>query len=84
MAEMTTEMEMRAAIAELAEKDEEFRARLLDNPAEAIHDAFRIMIPPGVTLQVHEETRDSFHLVLPPSAQLTEQELAGVVAGGKW
>ena len=83
MAQMRTEAELRAEITAKAASDEEFRAKLLDNPAEAVSDAFRIAIPQGVTLQVHEETRNSFHLVLPPSAQLTEQELAGVV-GGNW
>lgn len=81
MAQMMTESELRAAITEKATNDEEFRARLLDNPADAVNDAFEITIPPGYSLQVHEETRNEFHLILPPSASLSQEELAGVVGG---
>ena len=81
MTAMMNESEMRASVADRAANDEDFRAQLLSDPAAAIHDAFGIALPSSITLQVHEETRDSFHLVLPPSASLTEQELAGVVGG---
>ena len=80
---LLTESELRMAITEAATNDEEFRAKLLDNPAEAVEEAFDIELPSGLTFQVHEETRDSFHLVLPPSAQLTQEELAAV-SGGNW
>lgn len=81
MVEMMNEQELRAAVTDLAAEDEDFRAKLLSDPARAFEDAFSIPVPAGVTIQVHEETRSEFHLVLPRSARLSEEELASVLGG---
>ena len=65
-----------------AGSDEAFRARLLENPNEAVREALDINVPSSFKLNVYEEDANSFHLVLPPSDRLTESELASV-AGGK-
>lgn len=65
-----------------AESDDAFRARLLDNPNDAVREALSLNIPSNVTLKVHEEDATSIHLVLPANRELSEEELASI-AGGK-
>ena len=78
---MKTRTEMEAELIARVVADDAFRALLLENPKEAIQQAFEVAIPENFTIQVHEENSMTAHLVLPPSDQLTQEDLA-VVAGG--
>ena len=79
--EMMTAAEMRERLIAKAAKDDEFRARLLANPKDAIQNEWGVTIPDGFTLEVHEEAMDTSHLVLPPPAHLSEAELNQVTGG---
>ena len=57
-----------------AEKDGEFRARLLAGPEDAIAEELGVALPEGHRVQVHEETDALTHLVLPPRSKLSEEE----------
>ena len=57
-----------------ADKDEEFRARLLANPKEAIALELGVTIAEGAEVHVHEETDAATHLVLPPKGRFSEEE----------
>ena len=62
-----------------AMKDEAFRQELLANPKAVLEHELGITIPPGLTIQVHEETPTTVHLVLPegtPSSELWELDAA--------
>ncbi len=78
---MKTRTELEAELIARVVADDAFRALLLENPKEAIQQAFGVTIPEDFTIQVHEENSMTAHLVLPPSDQLTQEDLA-VVAGG--
>ena len=63
--------------------DEEFRARLLANPAAVLAEV-GVNVPRGVSVVVLEDTRDKAHFVIParPSSKdLYEQDLAKVIWG---
>jgi hypothetical protein len=62
-------------------EDAEFRARLVADPNGALAQEFDGEVPPGFTVEVHEETESTAHLVLPPAGLLTEADLAGVGGG---
>ena len=80
-----TQAEMQETVLTRAGEDEEFRARLLADPREAIEEATGAPIPDVFTVEVHAESATTFHLVLPPTARLTEEEMAQVFAGtGDW
>ena len=82
---MRTQEEMRPEIISKAVDDEAFRARLLENPKEAIQEAFGVTISDGLTIEVHEESAMTAHLVLPSSSRLTSDDLNAVVGGiGPW
>ena len=74
------EVELIARVAD----DDAFRARLLENPKEAIRQAAGIDIPEDFNVQVHEENSVTVHLVLPASGQLTEADLSAVAGGGPY
>ena len=57
-----------------AEKDQEFRARLLADPKEAIEQELALTLAEGHEIHVHEETDAATHLVLPPRSQFSEAE----------
>ena len=57
-----------------ARKDSEFRARLLNNPRNAIEQEFGVGLAEGHEIHVHEETDAATHLVLPPRSRLSEEE----------
>ena len=46
--------------------DDEYKAKLLDDPHAALADA-GIDVPEGVTVLVMENTADTVHLVVPPA-----------------
>jgi hypothetical protein len=68
-------------------RDEPFRKRLLKNPKQAIEKEFDIIIPPEITISVHEENEYSLHLIVPsvPSnfsaTDLSDDELKDVIGG---
>ena len=78
---MKTRPELEAELIARVAGDDAFRARLLENPKEAIRDAAGIDIPDDFAIFVHEENSSSAHVVLPASSRLTEADLA-LVAGG--
>ena len=57
-----------------ARKDSEFRARLLNNPRNAIEREFGVGLAEGHEIHVHEESDAATHLVLPPRSRLSEEE----------
>ncbi|WP_248959144.1 hypothetical protein [Sphaerisporangium perillae] len=58
-----------AVLARMAMADEEFRARLVDDPDGALHGLReRLRLPAGVKLNFFDNTHDSLNLVLPPRA----------------
>ena len=77
----TTPNQMRERLIARATDDEAFRARLLSDPKAAVDEELGLRIPPGFTVEVHEEAADTSHLVLPPLSKLDEAEL-GQAAGG--
>lgn len=74
------------AILLRAHRDPGFRSALLANPARALHDTFGITLPPGLTLDVVQETASRSVLVLPlevahPPGELSDTDLEVVAAG---
>ncbi|MCY3761678.1 MAG: hypothetical protein OXH50_10555 [Gemmatimonadetes bacterium] len=57
-----------------AEKDREFRARLLADPKAAIEQELALRLAEGHEIHVHEETDAATHLVLPPRSKFSEEE----------
>ena len=55
-------------IASRALEDDDYRQRLIDDPASVLRSA-GIKVPEGVTLIVHENTEEEIHLVLPVPAR---------------
>jgi hypothetical protein len=70
-----------SSLAWKALEDAELRARLIADPNGVLAQEFDGEVPPGFTVEVHEETETTAHLVLPPAGLLTETELAGVGGG---
>jgi len=61
--------------------DEEFKQRLLDNPAETLK-AEGMALPEGVRVQVVENSAQDLTLVIPARpTELSDEELGGVDAG---
>ncbi len=86
---MNTQSQIQEKILAKAEEDEEFRARLLENPKAAIKDATGLSVPDGINIRVLENNVTDFHLVLPPAGRnLSDQEISGVAGGigdiGSW
>jgi len=48
-----------------AMKDDAFRQEVLANPTTVLGRELGITLPPGVSVQVHEDTPTILHLVLP-------------------
>ena len=65
-----------------AAADDEFRARLTDDPKAVIAREFGINLPERFDIRVHENTPTTRHLVLPQSELLAESDLE-LVAGGE-
>jgi hypothetical protein len=73
-------------IIERALSDPDFRARLLENPREAILEALEIWISPATSIRVVEEQPGELVLVLParpmePGDVLSEMDLEQVSGG---
>ncbi|MCY4101190.1 MAG: NHLP leader peptide family RiPP precursor [Rhodobacteraceae bacterium] len=79
---MNTQSQIQAKLLARAEKDGEFRAKLLENPKAAIKDATGLTVPEGIKIRVLEDNSSDYHLVLPPLGQdLSDQEMSGVAGG---
>jgi hypothetical protein len=84
---MTEQNIIQQQLVARAMKDEAFRERLLSSPKETLERELGIMVPTGVTIQVHQDTPSMLHLVLPTKQSSGEmQELSDAeleqVAGG--
>jgi hypothetical protein len=62
--------------------DNDFKARLLANPA-AVAAAEGIAVPAGVKIVIHENKPGELHVVLPakPSVELSDEALDAVIGG---
>ena len=80
---MKTAGQMRLHLLEKAAENEEFRAKLLEDPRATISEELDMPIPAGFKIMIHEDTADTTHLVLPPLARLTIAELQSV-SGASW
>lgn len=79
---MKTVMEIEDMIRARADEDEAFRAKLLEDPREAINEATGLTVPEGFSIQIHEESATEFHMVLPPAgSRLSDEELRGAAGG---
>lgn len=78
---MKTYAQLRADVIDKAQKEEDFRSRLLDDPKAAVEEAIGLPMPDSVSIEVHEESPTVAHLVLPPSGALTNMDLEGIAAG---
>ncbi|MCY3980379.1 MAG: NHLP leader peptide family RiPP precursor [Alphaproteobacteria bacterium] len=80
---MNTQSQIQEQILAKADEDEQFRARLLEDPKAAIKDATGLSVPNGINVRVLEDNATDFHLVLPPAGRtLSDQEIGGVAGGG--
>ncbi|MDR3669718.1 MAG: NHLP leader peptide family RiPP precursor [Holophaga sp.] len=72
-------------VVERAGQDPAFRAKLLADPKAAIKEAFGVVIPDGMSIQVRENTHTEVFIVLDPEqmpdGELSEAELASVAGG---
>ncbi|MEF3301638.1 NHLP leader peptide family RiPP precursor [Paenibacillus sp. GYB003] len=68
---MSAEELLKKQIIEKAWADPAFKQKLLDNPKEAIHDAFGVSIPDNIQVKAVEETPTEFYLVIPPNPSET-------------
>ena len=65
--------------------DEEFRARLLDDPQSVLAE-YGIDTPEGVEIRVMEDTDTVRHLILPtsPAGELADEELVGAAGADSY
>ena len=78
---MQTAAEMRQQVVDRATTDQDFRARLLEDPTGAIGEALDVTMPTGLKVEVHEESADTAHIVLPPPSQLSEADMRHAAGG---
>ena len=65
--------------------DEDFKSRLLADPAGVLRE-HGIEVPPGVQVEVVEDTEEVRHFLLPPSpsGELSDEELSPVGAADSY
>ncbi|MBT8227691.1 MAG: hypothetical protein HKP61_13095 [Dactylosporangium sp.] len=63
---MTPDNTFLTAVKTLAARDDQFGARLLDSPAEAIEAEFGVPVPPDVTVLVTRGQPSQYHIDLRP------------------
>lgn len=72
-------------LAEHAEKNPEFRKKLLQDPKGAVAELLGMDLPGDLKLVVHEEDESTLHFVLPPaSGELNVSDLSGISGGLCW
>lgn len=81
MPDAKTHEQLRAELIDRASQDEDFRARLIDDPKAAISDALGITVPNSISVTVHQDTATTAHLVLPPAAKLDDADLQAIAGG---
>jgi hypothetical protein len=75
--------EFEQEVLQRARRDRGFRDQLLASPTDALKATFGLELPPGVEIQVLQETISRFYLVLPVNVEeLTDEQLAAVAGGG--
>jgi hypothetical protein len=84
--QFTSRKQVEEALLARAGADEAFRQSLLSDPSEILAKEFGITIPPGVKVNVVEESTKNLYLVLPARAApdsgvLTDRELEAVAGG---
>lgn len=77
--------ELQALITKKAWEDEDFRRKFVTTP-EACFAEIGVELPPGFTVQVHEEDQDHLHFVIPPRPNrdidaLSDEELERIAGG---
>ena len=78
---METPTEMRTKIVGKATHDEDFRARLLNDPKGSVEDELNVSIPASMSIKVHQDSATTAHLVLPPASRLDEGDLQKAAGG---
>ena len=75
--------EMQNQLITRATEDAEFRARLVEDPSNAIRQEFGIDVPDHARIQVHESDMSVLHIALPisPNVELDEERLEAIAAG---
>ncbi|MCY3613408.1 MAG: NHLP leader peptide family RiPP precursor [Gemmatimonadetes bacterium] len=75
--------EMQNQLITRAGEDPEFRARLVEDPSNAIRQEFGIDVPDHAKIQVHESDMSVLHIALPisPNVELDEERLEAIAAG---
>lgn len=71
----------RARLLDRAARDPAFEQLLLSDVNAAIKLELGIVVPPGITIQVLQDTDDTVYLVLPPRVKGPDQGEAGIVSG---
>ncbi len=80
---MSERFDIESQLRQRAQREPEFRARLIEDPRATLQDELGIELD-QVTVRVVEEQPGEVVVVLPPVAsesELTDAELAGVAAG---
>ena len=77
-----TASQLREQLIAQATEDDEFRARLLEDPKATLRDDYDIVLPETLNLYVHEEGATTAHIVLPRSRKLTDAELEAASGSG--
>mgnify|MGYP001814307662 CR=1 FL=1 len=76
---------MEAMLRERAQREPEFRARLLEDPKGAVADALGLEFPEQLSVRVVEEQPGEVVVVVPPApesgAELTDAELEQAAGG---
>ena len=66
-------------------KDPEFRRNLVANPKETLKKEYKLDLPAGVAVKVHEESDTVRHIVIPKAqtsgVELSDGDLANVAGG---
>ncbi|WP_028544494.1 NHLP leader peptide family RiPP precursor [Paenibacillus taiwanensis] len=84
---MSADQQLKNEIIQKAWNDSEFKAQLIENPKKAIQEAFGIVIPEHIQLDVEVETPSRFVLVIPPNpadSRISDTESLLPQAGGIW
>ena len=70
-------------LVERAQKDEQFRKQLLDDPKKAVESETGKPVPSGVQIHVMEQSNSHVYVVLPERSQgeLTDEDLEAASGG---
>ena len=80
---MQEKQELLNSILEKASQNEEFRQRLLVDAKTAISSDFKIALPDGLNIVVHENDANTVHLPVPPSPKVLDEGKLAQVSGGQ-